>query len=411
MQIRHVKQRKMEPLHKKYPIHIRFDALDFHWENVPKKKYENFLKMQCIEADPANFIVDGYPYMLQVEPTNICNLKCPLCPAGTNLLQRERRHLLPDEFKKLIDDMEEYLLFLILWEWGEPFMHPSLPEMIRYASDRDIKTLTSTNAHFLDNDDYLKEILTSGLTALIIAIDSLEQEKYEIYRQNGKLSKAVEGLKNIVRLKKKLKSDTRINLRMVIMKQNENELEEIRSFAKKMGVDVFSVKTLNPSCGLDSKDDNLVPMNPFYRRYNYHGNTYERIREDKHCRKMWFMCNISANGDVIPCGYDYTCQLKVGNILEKPLTLIWNDPESQKMRKMLYYDKESIPKCRECSINFQLSEGGWFPEIICFDEPRMDRFFRRAYESYKKNSIAQNVANRFPVLKRGARRLLSNYIE
>ena len=166
-------------------MHIVFDALDFKWENIPAKKYDNFLKMKDIEANPDCFHVEGYPYMLQIEPTNRCNLQCPLCPAGTNRLERERRDLTLDEFKTIIDDMEDYLLFLILWEWGEPFMHPQLPEIINYAHERDIKTLTSTNAHFLHDEEYLKRILQSGLTTLIIAIDSLEQERYEVYAKKG----------------------------------------------------------------------------------------------------------------------------------------------------------------------------------------------------------------------------------
>ena len=101
-------------MREKGPIHIRFDALDFRWDRVPEKKYDNFMKMRDIQADPDNLVVDGYPYMLQIEPTNLCNLQCPLCPAGTDKLERERRHMHPEEFKALIDDMEDYLLFLIL---------------------------------------------------------------------------------------------------------------------------------------------------------------------------------------------------------------------------------------------------------------------------------------------------------
>jgi len=392
------------------PVHIVFDALDFKWDDVPMKKYENFMKMRDIEADPDCLDVDGYPYMLQIEPTNRCNLKCPLCPAGTNRLERERRDLTLDEFKTIIDDMQDYLLFLILWEWGEPFMHPQLPEIINYAHERDIKTLTSTNAHFLHDEEYLKRILQSGLTTLIVAIDSLEQEHYEVYRKKGNLFKALEGLKKLVRLKKELKSETLINLRMVIMKQNEHELPKIRNFARQVGVDIFTVKTLNPSCGLDSEDSVLVPTNPKYRRYEYKPGTFERVREDTHCRKMWFMCSISANGDVIPCGYDYTCKLTVGNINEKPLSQIWNSEEARNLRERLYYQKDLIPICRECSINFKLTGGGWFPEAIVFNtSPPLVRMLDEIYGYYEKHTILQLWAKPFPALRKQFRLFREKY--
>ncbi len=39
-----------------------------------------------------------------------------------------------------------------------------------------------------------------------------------------------------------------INLRMVVMKQNETEISQLREASRQMGVDIFSVKTVNPSC-------------------------------------------------------------------------------------------------------------------------------------------------------------------
>ncbi len=379
-----------------------FDAIDFFWEKVPEKKYQNFIKMKDIEAQADNFVVDGFPYMLQLEPTNRCNLKCPLCPAGTNQLGRPRRDMPLSEFKGLIDDMEDYLLFIILWEWGEPFMHPELPEMIRYAADRGIKTLTSTNAHFLHDESYLRRILSSGLDTLIIAIDSLEQERYAVYRQSGALEKAIDGLKTVLEIKRDLKSKTRINLRMVIMKQNEHELPALRKFAKEMGVDLFTVKSLNPSCGLDAKDDELVPVNPHYRRYNYTPNNNERVKLNVHCRKMTFMCSISANGEVVPCGYDFTSELKIGNIEDQALSEIWNSKEAQALRKKLYYEKDRIPKCAECSINYELSSGGWFPEKIVFNErklpykEKLNRFYMRC----RRNKRLYNSVSRFFYLKK-----------
>jgi radical SAM protein with 4Fe4S-binding SPASM domain len=384
-------------------VSVIFDAVEFVWKGLPQKKYDNFMKMRHMQASPDCFTVDGYPYMIQLEPTNRCNLKCPLCPAGTNQLGRPRRDMPLEEFQALIDDMEDYLLFLILWEWGEPFMHPRLPEMIRYAADRGIQTITSTNAHFLHDEDYLRRVLASGLATLIVAIDSLEQERYEVYRQNGSLSKAVQGLETLVRLKRETGSKTRINLRMVIMKQNEHELPAMRRFAKQSGVDIFSVKSLNPSCGLDSKDEELVPCDPRYRRYVYNEETFERIRLDVHCRKMSFMCSISANGEVIPCGYDFRSELKVGNIAETPLTEIWNSPAARAMRKRLYCEKDSISKCRECSINFQLNERGWFPEVRVYDQSRAGQAVRRLYARCGQSPALRRGIGALPGVKLAVR--------
>ncbi|MFC1506246.1 glycosyltransferase [Thermoproteota archaeon] len=382
----------MKKYHKRSII-VEHDTIEYLCENVPEKKYNNWMMMSrpeiAAQARTLDFGSKGYPYMLQIEPTNICNLSCPLCPTGRNELNRKPRHMKFDEFKAIIDDMEEYLLFLVLWDWGEPFMNPELPKMISYASEQGIKIVTSTNAHFLHNEQYLKEILRSGLSNLIVAIDSLDETNYAVYRKKGELDKTILGLKNLIRLRNELKSETKINLRMVVMKQNENEISEIRDFTKRLEVDVFTVKTVNPSCGLTSIDEEIIPSNPKYRRYRYKEGTNERIRINTQCTRIWHMSNIFSNGDVVPCAYDYDSELKIGNIHEKPFSEIWNSPIYRNLRKKIYYEKNSIPKCRECTINFELSNSGWFVESNDFKVHTEDIQVLREELQEQENQIKQ----------------------
>ena len=345
---------------------IKHDGVMYRFDGLPDKKYYNYLKTaHQSEWNTKDFTAPGFPYLLQIEPTNFCNLSCTVCPAAANKrdLNRDRRHMRLEEFKKIVDAMEDYLLLLVMWDWGEPFMNPELPEMLRYASNKGIKTVTSTNAHFLNETQYLERILTSGLTTLIIAIDSLKQDSYEFYRRGGNLAQAMDGLKNVLALKKKLTSTTLINLRMVLMKSNESELEDMRKTAKKLNVDIFSVKTANPTFAGTLNDEQIVPTKPERRRYAYKPKTFERIRTGGPCTLPWFMFNIHSNGNIVPCCYDYDAEMIVGNAFEAPLPEIWNSRACRDLRKKLFYDKDTLPKCRECAINFKLSNPEWIVEV------------------------------------------------
>lgn len=347
-------------------VELMHDGISYRFENLPDTKYYNYLvTSHQSDWNTKDFSAPGFPYMLQIEPTNFCNLSCTVCPAAANKndLKRERRHLRLEEFKKIVDDMQDYLLFLVMWEWGEPFLNPELPDMIRYASDRGIKTVTSTNAHFLHDTACLERILTSGLSTLIIAIDSLKNDSYEFYRRGGSLEKALNGLKGVVALKKKLRSTTRINLRMVLMKSNEQERDDMRRLARRLNVDTFTVKTAYPNRGAEMNDEIIVPTNPEHRRYAYRPGTFERIRVGGPCTKPWFMFNIHSNGNVVACNYDYDQEMIVGNAFERPLTEIWNSDECRSLRRKLFYDKDTLAKCRECDVNFKLSQAGWFVEV------------------------------------------------
>ena len=341
-------------------ITLWHDAIEYKWEDVPEKKYNNWYNMTHQPFDISDFYANSYPYLLQIEPTNFCNLACPLCPAGRNELGRERRNMTLEEFKSVIDDVEDYLLFLVMWDFGEPLMNPDLPDMIRYASQRGIKTVTSTNGHYFEDEIYLSNLLQSGLTTLIVAIDSIHEESYQTYRKKGSLSKAMNGLKKLIDLKNKLNSPTAINMRMVVMKHNESEIDEIRETAKQLGVDIFTVKTVNPGYGPTANDEESVPVDPDLRRYEYIEGTYQRVRVDAICNYVWTMSNIHSDGSVVACCYDYDSELKVGNIQEQKFTELWNGQTYRELRKKIYFNKESLIKCKDCNVNFKLARNGWF---------------------------------------------------
>ena len=72
------------------------------WE-VPKefrtqKKLENF-KLAKQEEEQGKIILESMPYEIDVEPTNLCNLHCPLCSTGTDESTRKKGMLVFAKFK------------------------------------------------------------------------------------------------------------------------------------------------------------------------------------------------------------------------------------------------------------------------------------------------------------------------
>lgn len=126
----------------------------------------------------------------------------------------------------------------------------------------------------------------------------------------------------------------------------------------------FTVKSFNPSCGVaTTRDRDFVPRSERYRRYVYQDGERERIRAKVSCRKVWSRCNVFSNGDVVPCGYDYDAQMRVGNIGEQPFRDIWNGPAFRELRRKLHEDKDVFDVCRSCTVNFERNAGvGWILE-------------------------------------------------
>lgn len=378
-----------------HSLTIYHDSVPYRFRGIPESKYLNWRKVQGQRDRDANgFHAAGFPFILQVEPSNLCNLRCPLCPVARKELKREPRNMTLPEFRGIIDDMQDYLLLLVMWDWGEPFMNPDFPAMIRYAAERGIQSVTSTNAHFLDNDDYLAAVLTSGLANLIVAIDSLRERSYGDYRQKGNLGRALAGLEKAITMKRKLGSKTMINLRMVVMKNNETEIRDLRSLARRMGADIFTVKTANPSCGNAAFDDSILPDNPALRRFRYKPGTFQRVRVAKpSCSNVWTMCNIHSNGNVVPCFFDFDASMKVGNAFETPVSRLWNGPAYLALRRRVWEGRDLDPKCLTCMNNFEISRTGVIAESYSYYRNGWEhvRSVLRRFSGWKNMSMLKMV--------------------
>ena len=71
-------------------------------------------------------VTSGMPYYLTVEPTNFCNLRCPLCFASLKEGYRKRGYMEWDTYVKVLDFFGPYLLKLQLYNQGEPLLHEGI---------------------------------------------------------------------------------------------------------------------------------------------------------------------------------------------------------------------------------------------------------------------------------------------
>lgn len=291
----------------------------------------------------------GFPISISFEPTTACNLGCPECPSGLKQFTRGTGNLKVDFFKKGINQLSDYISYLIFYFQGEPYINPNFLDMVAYANSKGIYTATSTNAHFL-NDENAKKTIESGLDRLIISIDGTTQETYESYRINGKLSKVIEGAKNIVKWKKKLKSRTPyVIFQFLVVKPNEHQISEVKKLGKELGVDEVKLKTAQV---YDYKNGNeLIPSNTKYSRYykNEDGTYGLKNSMENHCWKLWHSSVITWDGSVVPCCFDKDAKHQLGSLQHSSFKDIWHSVEYQNFRTSILKSRSEIDICKNCS--------------------------------------------------------------
>jgi len=253
-------------------------------------------------------------------------------------------------FRQMIDQLAPELLYLTFYFQGEPFLNPDFLEMVRYAGSRKIYTATSTNAHYL-NDENARKTIESGLDRLIISLDGTSQEVYSQYRIGGDLEKVLAGAANIVKWKKKLNSKTPyVFFQFLVVRPNEHQMEEAKQLAMKTGVDGIRFKTAQIYDY--SKDPNkLIPQHSAISRYRKkQDGTYESKNQlQNHCWRLWHAPVITWDGLVVPCCFDKDAKHRMGDLKNKPFKEIWKQKEYIDFRRKILKGRAEIDICANCS--------------------------------------------------------------
>ncbi len=292
----------------------------------------------------------GYPVSISFEPTTSCNLRCPECPSGLRQFTRPTGMLQKDFFRSTIDDIYKELLYLIFYFQGEPYLNPDFLEMVKYASSKGIYTATSTNAHYL-TDDNAKRTVESGLDRLIISIDGTTQDVYQQYRVGGNMEKVIEGAKNIVKWKKELKSKTPfVFFQFLVVKPNEHQIEAIKQLAKEVGVDEVRFKTAQVY-DYETDPNNLIPTIDTFSRYkkNTDGTYTPKNKMANRCWKLQHANVITWDGLVVPCCFDKDAMHQLGNLKNQSFKEIWNNDNYRQFRSELMKSRKNIDICSNCS--------------------------------------------------------------
>jgi radical SAM protein with 4Fe4S-binding SPASM domain len=336
-------------------IDLDCDGIHYRYRGVPLRKAWNWLLAEAgARWKPGR--PWAWPTHLQVEPTNLCNLHCALCPV-TEGMGRPSGMMELALFERLMEEIGDYVFLILLWDWGEPLVHPGLHEIVACAKRRDIRVACSTNGHSLVDPAQADRVILSGLDTLIFAVDGTTQETYQRYRSGGDLAAALRGIRTVLERRRALNRQTPlVNLRFIVMKHNEHEVPGLPELARSLGVDVLTLKTLNPSFALaDPKDGDspFIPANPRYRRFRYEpdGRTRVRLRENP-CKNPWNTAAVHWDGTVCLCTFDSRERWPMGKLREAAFREIWRGPDYRKLREQFRRDWQSLASCKDCSYAF-----------------------------------------------------------
>ena len=305
--------------------------------------------------------VSGYPYEWEIDTTNICQLKCPLCHTGLGTVNRQKGVMHFDLFKKTIDEIKDYCIWLSLYSWGEPFLNKEIDKYVAYAHDANIATIMSTNLNKPLTPEMAEAIVRSGLDSMIISLDGTTQEVYEIYRVGGYLNRVLDNIKLLAQKKNGLGSKTPfLEWQFIVMRQNEHQIPEARQMAKDLGIDDIVFKNVDFPHGEDDPklaeqwlptvSDGFRRAQPFDKPYKENG-----LR----CWRLWRSGVVNWDGGYAPCCYLTDAEDDFGNLNTHSIKEIWNNTRYSTARKL--FNENYVPTtkigCLNCNVYLESKAG------------------------------------------------------
>jgi MoaA/NifB/PqqE/SkfB family radical SAM enzyme len=259
----------------------------------------------------------GRPLIVQVEPTNTCNLRCPVCATGAGLLTRPPARMPWDRYVRVIDEVKGHACFLFFWSWGEPFLHPDACRMIRYAREQGLRVHACTNGHAFANPAQAEALVASGLDSLIFAVDGLDAATYAAYREGGSLETVLTSIRNVVRARAAAgRARPFLALRFIVMKHNEQQLGGVEAFARELGVDAVTWRSALVVRDGRQFGDRLAPTAPDYRRSADPAAPGAGVPAQRRpcCNRPYANLTVFSGGEVVFCENDYNARFAIGHV-------------------------------------------------------------------------------------------------
>lgn len=331
----------------RYRFH--YDWMPIVVSGMPAKQRLNLLRAG-LNLFHRRLVPWAWPLHMQVELTSFCNLRCPVCPVGTQDLTRPARAIDLGLFERLMEEVGPYLLTLSLWAWGEPLLHPELEAALEIPRRYTMATLVSTNGQNLNAERVQRALRKHPPRFLIVAIDGLTDATNSVYRRGARLAPALEGVRALAAWKRE--SGSRLpNLvfRFLAMKHNEHEVERLGEFAREHGFDMVSTRTLSTIDSSKATHSALLPEQQRLRAYQYDAAGRRLRRPDFICQHAFNFPTVLADGAVIACEQDFNGRHSYGRFSrDRSFASIWFGPEAARIRRTIRDNPGLLSFCANC---------------------------------------------------------------
>uniref|UniRef100_A0A7C3W800 Pre-heme d1 synthase n=1 Tax=Fundidesulfovibrio putealis TaxID=270496 RepID=A0A7C3W800_9BACT len=335
--------------------------------------------------------------------TKRCNLKCVHCYAKA-IEEDGSDPINTQQAKAMIDDLAAYGAPVMLFSGGEPLVRKDLVELAHHAVGRGMRAVISTNGTLITKEK-ARELKDVGLSYVGISVDGLEEVHDKFRGVPGSFKKTLQGIENCKA------EGLKVGMRSTINKRNWTEIpglfdlirdmeiprvcfyhlvysgrgselikEDLDHAETRQVVDLILDKTRALHDAGHEKEV-LTVDNHADGPYTYFRLLKEDPRRAEEVMELLQFNEGNNSGRGIGCiswdGQVHADQFwrihTFGNVLERPFSQIWDDPNIELLAKLKDKKKYVGGRCAECRFlnicggNFRARAEAYYGDVWAQD--------------------------------------------
>ncbi|MGQ9571908.1 MAG: radical SAM protein [Dehalococcoidia bacterium] len=310
--------------------------------------------------------------------TRRCNLYCAHCYADATD-KPQPGEMTTAEGKRLIDDLADFGVPVLLFSGGEPLLREDLFELAAYAAGKGIRSVLSTNGTLI-TAEATKRIGEAGLSYVGVSLDGVGAVHDKIRGKKGAFAEALEGIRRC------RDGGIAVGLRFTVHAMNVDELPGIFDLAEEEGIPRLCVYHLAyAGRGEKMRRFDLTPGQTravvdyiFQRAQDFHARGIEKdiLSVDNHADNAYLYLRVQkkqpqradevyqmlrwnggnqsgiAVSSIDPLGQVHVDQFSwhysLGDVRQRPFAAIWNDTSDPVMRVLKDRKPHLKGRCQVC---------------------------------------------------------------
>jgi radical SAM protein with 4Fe4S-binding SPASM domain len=312
----------------------------------------------------ADVIPLATPFTVQVEVSQLCNLRCNYCiqsfkeKRGKQMMSWDTFELLCDQIREFPDKLKQ----LNFAGWGEPLINPRLPRLIRHVKTMGIaENIAIVTNGLLLTPQLTISLITAGVDHIRISLQGMRATRYwEVSHKRMIFSHLVDKIKFLY----EHKGSCQVSVKLAdaeLTREDEDEFYQTFNYI----CDRMYVEQIRPV--FEKEDDQYISK---------FGKGHNPVNV---CPHPFYMLAIAADGEVIPCCSFYN-PVQLGNIKEWDLLEMWNSLTLRHFRltslsRTPRKQQTKYPVCASCNI----------PDVIITPEDELDNRMVEVREQYERS--------------------------